>query len=304
MLDRIKNEILLWPQSVKLSDFDDIPDIIDTSRLEPLGEGKFGSVYKAPIIKEMYDLKSGTYIAIKELNLNKLSQALIDASDLKIEILAMSTLSEHCSIHVAKYYDVIFTPKDDLLYILMEYVDGFNINQHTMWGDSEEWQKHENIARKLVEGLQCLHEHEVAHRDIKPENVLVSEDLSVLKWVDLGFSCVTACKIGQDPTKVGTPLFLAPEIMNGEISSSSLKSWQIADLYSFGLLLHEMCGGKIKLSTTNGGGKPVGDIKSESEFVDTLMNACLINDPEERYERWQVFLEKPTLLQSTHAKAR
>ena len=217
----------------------------------------------------------------------------LDADDLKTEILAMSKLSEQCSDYVAKYHDVIFVERENMLYILMELIRGKDLNRHSAWANPDEYEIHERIARGLANGLKCLHDNRIAHRDIKPENAMANESLSILKWVDLGFSCVTFCKLGQTPVSVGTPLFWAPEIMSGQIDGS-LSSWQAADVYSFGLVLHEMCGGNIKLATENGGAELVGDgpAISKSQFVSELMRKCLIKDPAERYEQWQIFLDE------------
>jgi serine/threonine protein kinase len=284
-MELLKREILSWPQCVKLSQYDDIPEIVDVTRLLPLGEGAFGKVFKAELTHNAYGLKIGAKVALKELDLNKMIGS-VEAQDLKTEILAMAELSEKCSSNVARFYDVIYVPNDGLLYILMEFVSGKDLNRHSKWGNPDEYRVHEQMARGLVEGIKCLHQARIAHRDIKPENVLANEDLSNLKWIDMGFSCVTACKLNQDPRKVGTALFLAPEVLSGEMDGS-LFSWQVADLYSLGLLLHEMCGGKLKLATSTGGAILVGGISgSKSGYVDALMRACLAEYPDERYEQW------------------
>ncbi|SPP86269.1 aurora kinase A [Drosophila guanche] len=89
----------------------------------------------------------------------------------------------------------------------------------------------------MVIGLEYLHIRNVIHRDIKPENMLLDAGDRV-KIADFGISNVHAPS-KQHLAGVGTPLYMAPEVMSG-IGKVDYKS----DIWSLGLVLYELCVGR------------------------------------------------------------
>ena len=90
-------------------------------------------------------------------------------------------------------------------------------------------------------GLTYLHNHSheksLVHRDIKPENILLDKDLTP-KLSDFGLVRLTGAgdfdrSVDQTSIMTGTPLYMAPEAMRGEISDK-------IDVYSFGVVLLEL----------------------------------------------------------------
>ena len=67
----------------------------------------------------------------------------------------------------------------------------------------------------MLLGLNYIHSKGFAHRDLKPENVLLDKNYDV-KIVDFGFACPLEGRdgTGQNMTAVGTPGYMAPEILN------------------------------------------------------------------------------------------
>ena len=94
------------------------------------------------------------------------------------------------------------------------------------------------MARQVLEGLEYLHAHGVIHRDIKGDNLLVG-DKNEIKLCDFG-SCrqfnglMTADRCN---TLIGTPLWMAPEVINLDGQSGYNTK---ADIWSFGITLIEM----------------------------------------------------------------
>jgi serine/threonine protein kinase len=84
--------------------------------------------------------------------------------------------------------------------------------------------------KQLVEAFKVLNKHNIMHRDLKPDNILFHN--GVLKLGDFGF-----CKSPEKDmasTMLGSPIYMAPEVLKGEIYTSK------ADIWSLGVVLFEM----------------------------------------------------------------
>ena len=88
------------------------------------------------------------------------------------------------------------------------------------------------LIQQLLQALAYLHRRNVLHRDLKPDNVLVCQ--GVVRVLDFGLSVSDT----MSSDSVGTPLYMAPELFNGEIYSRQ------ADLYAVGVLLYQLLTGK------------------------------------------------------------
>mmetsp|Transcript_18169 Transcript_18169/g.34581 ORF Transcript_18169/g.34581 Transcript_18169/m.34581 type:complete len:221 (-) Transcript_18169:113-775(-) len=97
-------------------------------------------------------------------------------------------------------------------------------------------------------GLACMHSHHVAHRDVKPSNILLTST-GVFKLADLGASCMIVD--ASHTTLVGTPLFMAPEVLSGKPQDVQ------TDVYSLGCVAYMLCMLKAPF-----GGNSIGDIMS------------------------------------------
>ena len=109
------------------------------------------------------------------------------------------------------------------------------------------WDLYLRLAQDVVRGMVYLHSRDfvdersglrqlcVMHRDLKPDNVLITE-FSSAKLADFGVSRTKAQpgEVDAQMTLVGTPLYAAPELMNGSPYDES------ADVYSFGMLLLDL----------------------------------------------------------------
>jgi serine/threonine-protein kinase len=101
-----------------------------------------------------------------------------------------------------------------------------------------------DIGEQLCAALSAAHERGVIHRDVKPQNVLLLDSSIELltKLTDFGI----ARQVGTDYTKltatgqvIGTPDYLSPEQVMGEVGQSS------SDLYSLGIVLYELVTGRL-----------------------------------------------------------
>uniref|UniRef100_A0A8C7DSR1 non-specific serine/threonine protein kinase n=1 Tax=Oncorhynchus kisutch TaxID=8019 RepID=A0A8C7DSR1_ONCKI len=97
------------------------------------------------------------------------------------------------------------------------------------------------ICREVLRGLSHLHSHHVIHRDIKGQNVLLTENAEV-KLVDFGVSAQLDRTIGKRNTFIGTPYWMAPEVIACDENPDSTYDYR-SDLWSLGITALEMAEG-------------------------------------------------------------
>jgi serine/threonine-protein kinase len=133
--------------------------------------------------------------------------------------------------NVCRLYDLGET--DGRRFLTMEYVDGEDLSSSLRRFGRMPPDKAVQIARQLCAGITVAHEKGVLHRDLKPANVMLDGNGDV-RITDFGVAT-----LGGDSTEVvGTPQYMAPELLAGK--PASIKS----DLFALGLILFEIFTGK------------------------------------------------------------
>jgi tRNA A-37 threonylcarbamoyl transferase component Bud32 len=136
--------------------------------------------------------------------------------------------------NIARIYDLGVA--DDHVYIAMEYFPGGDLRSRMR--EAMPWAEALAYLRQLAAALGALHAIGVLHRDVKPGNVLLREDASVA-FIDFGL----ARQLGLESDITGTgAIFGTPHYMSPE-QGHGLPLDERSDLYSLGVVLHEMLTG-------------------------------------------------------------
>lgn len=199
-----------------------------------IGRGGFGSVYKGL-------LSNGQSVAVKCLELPP------DVDPTKSSTY-VSFLKEIDMLKALKHPNIVryigSTIEGSTINVFLELVSGGSIaSMVTKYGTFDEPMM-KLFARHILCALAYLHENNIAHRDVKGANILVDNE-GIAKLADFGCSKSISVKsggIGPDNTHtmLGTPFWMAPEVMRQERQKSILP----ADIWSFGCTLIEMASGR------------------------------------------------------------
>ncbi|XP_029020868.1 misshapen-like kinase 1 isoform X5 [Betta splendens] len=202
--------------------------------VEVVGNGTYGQVYKGRHVK------TGQLAAIKVMEVTEEEE-----EEIKLEINMLKSYSHHRNI--ATYYGAFIKKgpagQDHQLWLVMEYCGAGSVTDLVKKTKGnylkEDWIAY--ICREVLRGLSHLHSHHVIHRDIKGQNVLLTENAEV-KLVDFGVSAQLDRTIGRRNTFIGTPYWMAPEVIACDENPEATYDSR-SDLWSLGITALEMAEG-------------------------------------------------------------
>ncbi|CAN8316938.1 unnamed protein product [Cochlearia groenlandica] len=191
-----------------------------------IGSGSFSVVWEARHIVH------GTVVAIKEIAMARLNKKLQDS--LMSEIFILRRINHR---NIIRLLDMIESPGK--IHLVLEYCKGGDLSVYIQRHGSVPEATAKHFMLQLAAGLQVLRDNNIIHRDLKPQNLLLSTDENDadLKIADFGFARSLQPR-GLAETLCGSPLYMAPEIM--QLQKYDAK----ADLWSVGAILFQLVTGR------------------------------------------------------------
>lgn len=241
---------------------------------EVLGEGGMGIVYRA------VQRSSGCEVAVKF--------TLADDPGLRERFLSEGRIMAHLR-HPGIVQVFESGEEGGQLFIALEFVQGQSL--------AERLRKQKGglpvlealqLGQQLCSALSHAHRQGVLHRDLKPDNVLLCAD-GTPKIADFGLGrTLGAGRLTQAGTILGTPGYMAPEILLGEEASIA------SDVFSLGVVLYELATGRQPFPARDLGtylkalknGAPLAPTEVRGELpsgLDTVLLRCLDAEPASRY---------------------
>ncbi|CAD8202906.1 unnamed protein product [Paramecium pentaurelia] len=260
-----------------------------------IGEGKFSTVYKAVN-------QEGNVIALKKIKIFDMMDPKHREKCLK-EVKLMQPLDHP---NIIKYLDS-FLYNNELI-IATEWAEKGDLKKliknakadDTPFEEVQMW----NYILQIASALSHMHEKRIMHRDLKPANIFIGGD-GTLKVGDLGLGRIFSSETIEAYSKVGTPLYMSPELLHGE--GYDMKS----DIWSLGCIAYEMAEFKSpfkqseKMSLvdlfnniTKGEFKPVSNRYSQQ--LRTIIEGMIVVDPLKRLDS-NTILQKAKEMFSSHS---
>jgi serine/threonine protein kinase len=213
-------------------------------------------------------------VAIKILPRELSSDAAFCAS-FEAEAKAMGRLNHPNLIGVYDFGEV-----QGMLYIVMEFVPGQSL-YHSAYGIAVDQLETVRLVSGICSGLAHAHEHGILHRDIKPSNILL--DLNGQPKIgDFGLAGPIDRKVEDNEEIFGTPHYTAPEVVNAPHSVDVR-----ADIFSVGVLLHELLTGKLPAADQ----RPASLIARCDPRFDAIIRRATQPLPAARYSNVKEMLE-------------
>lgn len=195
--------------------------------LSEVARGGFGVVYRAR------QIGINRIVAIKRLHATHNKEA---AARFLREAKIIKSLAHPNTVQLL---DAVH--EDGHLLLVMEYIDGVPLS--TLIKQPMDLMRAVHITCQILKSISEAHQLNIIHRDLKPSNIMIKSvagDKDFVKVLDFGIAKITSApgrSLTADGKIMGTPQYLAPEILNGFQAATQ------ADVFAIGLMLTEMLTG-------------------------------------------------------------
>jgi serine/threonine protein kinase len=236
-----------------------------------IGKGSYADVYRSThkITGEKY--------AIKVISKDILIEPKIQ-NGLESEIQIMKEFSH---VNIVKLHEYFSSEKN--FYLVQELCNGGDLNKFIRKHKRLDENLSQSFLIQLINGISFLQDKNYIHRDLKPANVLLSEfsDHAILKLADFGFAKELSSITSLTQTRCGTPLYMAPEILESRDYDGK------ADIWSIGCIFYEMLVGTSPFKGINEADLLINiktkelnvpkDITLSKISIDILIKVCYIS---------------------------
>lgn len=194
---------------------------------EEIGAGGMGTVYKG------VDTQTGEMVAVKQLKPEATTR---DTGLLERFTREAEALRDLNHPNIVRVLDTI--EESDNHYIVMEYVSGGSLDDTLLKFGRLPVSRVLELALDLADALTRAHRLHIVHRDLKPANVLLAKD-GTPRLTDFGVAHIgTKGRVTQTGAIIGTPDYMSPETLNGDMADPR------DDIWAFGVLIFEMLTGQ------------------------------------------------------------
>ena len=245
----------------------------------PLGAGGMGTVYRG------LQLSVDRPVAIKVIH----STLTSDRDAVKRFLREARLASKLNQANIVNVYD--FGQFEGVLYLVMELLVGRTLASE-LDGKAMSMRRAVVIALQLCDALAAAHAQTIVHRDLKPGNIVILAEPAgrdVVKVLDFGLAKLAAhptqSQVTNPETMLGTPLYMAPEQIQGKDSDTR------TDLYALGCILYELLGGQppfVEATVVNVLARHLGDepapLPGLPPWLQAVISRLLVKDPAGRFQ--------------------
>ncbi|EST07133.1 Protein kinase domain protein [Kalmanozyma brasiliensis GHG001] len=211
-------------------------------RIEKIGEGTYGVVYKA---KDLTPGANGRIVALKKIRLEAEDEGVPSTA-----IREISLLKELRDDNIVRLFDIVH--QESKLYLVFEFLDMDlrkymdNVSRNR-GGDGMGPEIVRKFTYQLIRGLYYCHAHRILHRDLKPQNLLIDKEGN-LKLADFGLARAFGIPLRTYTHEVVTLWYRAPEVLLGSRHySTAIDMWSVGCIFAEMAMRHPLFPGDSEI---------------------------------------------------------